>query len=422
MLNEIINGGAQPQAGSEAGQNANVATAEPIVTRGDLAKILTTSRASGGGTETEENALPPEASSGTEPPPGGTAGAEAVETLLPGQEETPLEAEVPPENEAGDAVPTNAELTEALGGLDATQQGQLAAMLADVQNGTVSWNDLKQGHKIAAKYQGELQKKDERIAELEAGGGVPPLPGAVQLPEPIAKLKTLPEVQSRFNAVNADIEAITDFLDSNEGGPDAQYEMAGGQQYTRKQLIDARANLKAEAKLLPQRAQQLQTETNMAGVRKEAQATFAKDFAWAGDPESAPMKAVNERLKTDTWLQAFPAKEQAAHGYNIADAATTAEKAFHKKDLKAAAAATRQLMAQLPWLTKMLTSPEYAGASARPQARPAGKVPLGKPHQGGGAGGAGGGARSVTVKSALDTAKKTPNRGSFAAMLAARKG
>lgn len=230
------------------------------------------------------------------------------------------------------------------------------------------------------------QQQIEELTEAVASGANNPTAsaaGANPLPEPVAKLKTVAEVQERLEKVQGDAEALTDFLDANPGDATTTYQL-GEQEFTRQQLIERRAALRQEAKILPKRAQQITTVAQREVERKQINAQLAAKFPVYQDAEHPDTKRAREFAKQ-------PEFAGRADGDFLAFAL---------------ARGLRELEAEV----KARSKPKVV-------AKPAGSIPTGKPHSAGGSAGAK--APTASAAAAMSRNQKEGSKGSFAALLAA---
>lgn len=347
------------------------------------------------------------------------SGEPGQDTLPP--EETPeSDGDTPPlqseETEPDLSQADNADLAEALKGLNPDAQEKLIEMAQAIAKGETSLGELKRGHKLGETVAQLKQQLEELQQQREEGRETAIKPSS--LPEPVAKLKTLDQVKAHAQTARDIVRKLERFVRQNpEGG-----EWVDGKTYTADQYYQAIDRYQAELDALPDRAQQIHQQEQVSQVRSQAKQMFEKEFVWARDDESPQMKEISERLKAVPWLNEFPEPRMAAHQYNLAEAAVNAELAAKKTPVEAAKAA-RDLMRRMPWLPKVLSSPEYAAIGKGNGARATGatlqgKVPLGKPHSAAGAA-APRAAEGASVKSALDAVSKNGDRNSLAALLAA---
>lgn len=233
-----------------------------------------------------------------------------------------------------------------------------------------------------------LAEAQARITDLESTVASAPAPGVRQpFPETVAKLKTVEAVQTRLSAVETDVEALSDFLDTNPGDADTAYTI-GEQQFTRKQLVERRAQLRIEAKALPQRAQEIANAAQLSTAQASARKQVLADYPWLADSEHPDTKAVQEVIKAMPAFKQTPSPEYWAAVVVKGQQALNAELEARK------------------------------GKKTVGLARPAGKVPLGKPHTA--ANGAGGRINgNGDVKTLLERHGSERSAGSFAALLSA---
>lgn len=230
-----------------------------------------------------------------------------------------------------------------------------------------------------------LQKQVEELQQqVETAQATPVVAGASPLPEPVAKLKTVAEVQGRLDKVQADAEALTDFLDANPGDAQTTYQI-GQEEFTRQQLIERRAALRQEARLLPQRGQQIVTAQQFAEARKQFAAQVVQEHPILADPDHPDAKVARQLAK-------LPQFANEVNGDYLALAV-----AIGDRTLKAQAAQRK--------------------AGVKPAVKPQGNIPTGKPHSASNAGGVKTPAGSAAA--AMSRHQKEGSKGSFAALLSA---
>lgn len=232
----------------------------------------------------------------------------------------------------------------------------------------------------------EADRLREEVERLRVES--PASSGEGQMPEPIAKLKTLPEVQRQLEAVTTELEAVQDFLDANPGDAETVYKI-GAKEMTRKELIEMRSQLRQQARLLPQRGQQIAGQAQFQQARQQQELAIRKEFPVLADAEHPVTKVVSQLVKLPDFASKTNGLELAyimARGNEV----VTAERNKRKAGTAAAAPLVR---------------------------KPQGKIPLGKPHVNGGGGG-GRVASTITPKAALEALGKDGSTSSFAALLA----
>jgi hypothetical protein len=119
-------------------------------------------------------------------------------------------------------------------------------------------------------------------------------------------LKTVQEVKARLDTVQAHAESLTDFLDANTGDRNTVYDAESGETvnteadgkrfFTRTQLIARRAELRAEARALPERGRELLQHAQFTQAQAVAKKQVLADFPWLGDPEHPETKQVAATL------------------------------------------------------------------------------------------------------------------------------
>lgn len=314
-----------------------------------------------------------DAQSAPEQVPAAAAEGEAGENTSPPQNEPEVEGDnSAPEttDEAGASPGENAEESDAKKPTKGEQRriDQLTAQ---------KYQALERAEKAEARAK-ELEAKLE-----EATSVAPSAASAASLPESVSKLKTVAEVESRLAQVESDADALTDFLDGNPGEADTAYTI-GDKQFTRAQLIQRRAALRAEARALPQQREHLVTSAQFSAQRKQVSAAMVKEFPVLQDTENPVTKTWHELRKLPQFQREVNGDELAyllARGH----AAVQAERAAKTK-------------------------------SAAPAAKPTGKVPVGKPHAAGNTAGA---RTTGDVKAIMQKHSTERNPDSFTALLSA---
>lgn len=235
--------------------------------------------------------------------------------------------------------------------------------------------------------QAEAERLKAEVEELKANDGRVVTNAAT--PEKVAKLKTVGEVQARMVTVEKQLDELQDYLDANPGHADTVHQL-GEKQITRQELLNWRAELRSEAKALPQHADQLTAATQFTQKQKQLRDKFAEEFTWYADKEAPQTKAIQERLKTNPFLKQFASPEYAAHLWNLGEKAIQAERSSKAKGAKPLA----------------MTTPKPVN----------GKVPPGKPHAANGSAGSRGtgDVKSITARHATERSSD-----SFAALLSA---
>jgi len=321
------------------------------------------------------------------PEPAATADPEsqADTTAADTTGEDNLTSETPPAGEDGATDPTEPEgeteePTEVVDPNDAAE--------ADIPKGAQARIDKL----TAQKYQAleEVESLKAKVAELEAEQeslAVTSTATPATLPEAVAKLKTVAQVNERLKVVQSDLDALTDFLDENPGDGDAKYQI-GGKEFSRAELVQRKAALRSEARALPQRSEAITFTAQFAQARQQATAALVKEFPVLSDPDNPVTKTARQLMQLPQFQRESNGDELAyllARGYEV----VTAERNRRK------------------------------GAPGAPLVkRPTGKVPLGKPHVA-----ANGGGRAtngeVNVRSALDRVSKEGSSESLAELLKA---
>jgi len=316
-----------------------------------------------------ETSPPDSAEESPEEPPAPTQAEEPGQELSTSEEETPV-AE-PETQAAGEAENEN----EPNAGAD--------------DKGWQKRVDKLTAQKYAALEAAEAAKAEvERLkAEVEDSRAV--TSAATTLPETVTKLKTPSEVQARLQAVDQQLDALQDFLDANPGDAATVHQL-GDKEMTRQDLLNWRAQLRSEAKALPQRGQELAAAAQFSQKQQQLRSKFAEEFTWFTDKEAPQTKAIAERLKTNPFLKQFASPEYAAHLWNLGEKAIQTERAARTKGAKP--------------LT--MTPPKPV----------AGKVPPGKPHVANGSAGSRG---TGDVKSIVSRHAQERSTDSFTALLSA---
>jgi len=369
------------------------------------------------------------------PTPGAQPDPETVPSPAPetepGQETLP--AETPPEppdpSEGGEGAGTgepetvlpesdNAELTQALAGLSPTERQKALELVKALPPGEIP-RIAKLVSKVHTAEQ-TIEAQAKRIEELETKGETPPTAtGASPLPTNVAKLKSLAEVNSRLDVVEGNANALQDFLDANPGDKNTVYDLTSGEAVqaepdgkrfaTRQQIVDQKAALRAEAKALPKRAQEITRQAQFNQAKTEARAKIVADFPYLSDPENPDTKAAQQLLKSDPVLNSY------AHGDYLALALARGH-----RELQAEAAARKG-----NGHGKINGNGNGNGNGKTPFGTPAtgasqlrGKVPLGKPHAPAGVAPPRA-ADGANVKTALEAHGKNGSRSSLAEVISA---
>lgn len=272
-----------------------------------------------------------------------------------------------PEGESPEGEPENvlsqtdnAELESALAGLTPDVRKHLLSLAAE-KPGEIP----RIGKLIAERHQfvetiGELQGRIEQLEQGAQESG-PALAQANGLPPNVARLKTVGEVKARISQVRAIAKNAQKLLMEKPNG-DVEKQLAsdpdkwtvGGQQLTREQLIEAWQEATSEAEVLPEREAQIQSQSRLAEVQAQAREQAFADFPWLKDPEHPETKAIAATLKQVPGLKQTPIPEYWAAVYNRGVKSMQEELATRKSG--------------------------KANGAVPVTVRPAGKVPLGKPH------------------------------------------
>lgn len=303
------------------------------------------------------------------------------------QDETPAENEVESGDEASDdSESENAAAPQEWQRLSETERKSALELAKQLKPGEIP----RIAKLVAQKHQAEqtIESLHQQLEELQAKASEAPAAAsnATPLPETVAKLKTVQEVQGRLEKVQADVDALTDFLDARPGDLDTEYQV-GEQTFTRQQLIDRRAALRAEAKALPKRGEQIAQAIQFDAARKEASRKTLTEFPQLSDPDHPDTKVARQLLK-------LPQFANEVNGEYLALAFAVGDRQL-KED-----AAKRK------------------GGAAKPVAtKPKGSVPLGKPHSANGSSGTK--AAGQTIAAAMKRVQTEKSRDSFANLLAA---
>ena len=319
-----------------------------------------------------ETSPPDSAEESPEEPPAPTQAEEPGQELSTSEEETPVaEPETQAAGEAENENEPNA------GSDDKGWQKRVDKLTAQ------KYAALEAAE--AAKAEVERLKAETEQLRAEAGSQT----SDRALPETVTKLKTPAEVQARLQAVDQQLDALQDFLDANPGDAATVHQL-GDKEMTRQDLLNWRAQLRSEAKALPQRGQELAAAAQFSQKQQQLRSKFAEEFTWFTDKEAPQTKAIAERLKTNPFLKQFASPEYAAHLWNLGEKAIQSERAARTKGAKP--------------LT--MTPPKPV----------AGKVPPGKPHAANGSAGSRG---TGDVKSIVSRHAQERSTDSFTALLSA---
>lgn len=339
--------------------------------------------------EPEETSQPAEAQSAPDAP-APTAGQEET-----GQElqpvETPAEGadEAPEASEAENVLSQSedAELAEALKGLDDSARKKLIDIAKSVKDGDETIGGVKRIHQLT----NQIKNLESKLEELQNARPEAPAPNKGNLPDDVAGLKTLHEVEKQHTELKGYIRDLEKFLDRNPDGG-----VIGGQEFTRDQILERKWAIQDKLELLPQRAQAIQQAEQFAAQRKEVTAQIRQQFAFLEDPEHPETKAVRQLVR-DPKFSDVPNAEYLAlallRGNQVLQQELAQKAGGHRPPLQGA---------------------------TKPAVKPVGKVPLGKPHTPA----SGTPARpidGVSAKSALERVRKEGSRDSFAAFIAAKE-
>lgn len=339
----------KPAAAPNGGQNGASGIPAGILNRSDLANVL----AQMDGEPAADDNDPSTGVANTAPEVAADESPTADNpdnTDLP-EAEPVAEGENPEPAEAGESEDLSqsddSELNEALKGLNADARKHLIEMAQAVEKGETTLGQLKRQLKLGRQENEELQQLREKVKTLESQ---PPVTSAPpNIPTTVAKLKTVEEVEQRQETAESSIRAIEDFLEENPSGG-----MIGDREFTRPELIARKRALQDELKVLPKWSAQIVQRQQFSQQQAEARKQIVKDFPVLNDPENPDTKMAREFLKNPL-VQSHVAADYMA---------------------LALARGHRELQAEL--VKRKATT-----LTAKPAAKPAGAVPVGKPHAGG---------------------------------------
>lgn len=361
-----------------SGQNDGSAPLSRGASRADLAKIVALREPS----ESLETEVSPQPTTEVDPdavPDPSTETVDGQETLL--TDETLTEGEEKPaEGEPKEVLfqTGDAEADAAYAELNPDAVVHFAEMAKALAAGEVSIGELKRGYKLMDTVN-ELRRENEELKARPATVSA----SASTLPKAVAGLKTLQEVEARYEQAETAAEAIEDFLYKNPDGG-----VIGDKEYTRDQLIDMKRGWKDELKALPKRGQEIQQVAQFAQARTAASQQIAKDFPVLANAEHPDAKMARTFMKD-------PRFQADVNGDYIALCLATGHR-IHQADLakrKAGAAVTKAA------------------------ARPVSKIPAGRPHVAATAAAKPG--PGIPVADALAKIGKEGSRSSLSALLSA---
>lgn len=253
-----------------------------------------------------QNASAPNAESNDATP--ATEGVAPEEPPAPAQEEEPGQENLSPEAEPNaEGKPPEAESDEPNEPeQDGTQPAEFARLspaerkaalelVKQLQPGEIPRiaKLVAQRHQLESTVESlSKQLEEAQSAAVESRGTSDQGP---ELPEAITKLKTVQEVQKQLDSVTRELEAVQDFLDANPGDADTVYQI-GGKEMSRKALIELRAGLRAQARQLPVRGQQILDQTQLAQARQRVESQLVREFPVLQDPEQAITKTVRKLM------------------------------------------------------------------------------------------------------------------------------
>jgi hypothetical protein len=177
-----------------------------------------------------------------------------------------------------------------------------------------------------------------------------------ELPEAITKLKTVQEVQKQLDGVTRELEAVQDFLDANPGDAETVYQI-GGKEMSRKALIELRAGLRAQARQLPVRGQQILDQTQLAQARQRVESQLVREFPVLQDPEQAITKTVRK-------LMTLPDFAGRANGMELAYIMARGNEVVTAERQKRQAGVTQAPLVRKPVGTVPAKKPLVSGANA----------------------------------------------------------
>lgn len=203
---------------------------------------------------------------------------------------------------------------------------------------------LRDRHEMAAALSESNRERDEALAKAEASTR-PAAP--VAMPETVARLKSLPEVKARGVELRGYIRSLERYLTQNpEGGE------IGGKPVSAAELRETIWRHQDELDLLPERAEQIETQAAQTQRLQEISKVARQNHPWLNDAAHAETKTVRDFLKKNPGVDELTAAAL-VRGLKSLEAEVTARNG--------------KTNGTKPTLT-----------------RPVGKVPLGKPHAGGG--------------------------------------
>ena len=338
----------KPASAPNGGQNGASGIPAGILNRSDLANVLAQMD---GETAADDNDpstgaadATPEVAADESPTADNPDNTDLPETEPAAEGENPETAEAEDDDLSQSQ---DSELNEALKGLNADARKHLIEAAQAVQNGETTLGQLKRQLKLGRQENEELQQLREKVKALESQ---PPVTSAPpNIPPTVAKLKTVEEVEQRQETAESSIRAIEDFLEENPSGG-----MVGDKEFTRQELIARKRALQDELKVLPKWSAQIVAKQQFSQQQAEARKQIVKDFPVLNDPEHPDTKMAREFLKNPL-VQSNVAADYMA---------------------LALARGHRELQAEL-------VKRKAGTLTAKPAAKPAGAVPVGKPHAGG---------------------------------------
>lgn len=148
----------------------------------------------------------------------------------------------------------------------------------------------------------EKERLAAEVEELRAGADSRVVTNAATVPEAVAKLKTVADVQARSQKLDATMDELQDVLDENPGGPDTLVRV-GEKEVTRKSLMDYRKELRTEKSALQQHGQQIVHRQQVSQQLQQVNAVARKNHPWLADAEHPEAKAVREIVKKTGWSE-----------------------------------------------------------------------------------------------------------------------
>lgn len=235
---------------------------------------------------------------------------------------------------------------------------------------------LHERHELSQTIAQLTQERDELKTQVESGSraGSAGATAGGSLPPEVVSLKSPGEVLARKNqlqnvirsANNALIKHPNGNVANSDGEPKWKF---GNQEFTREEIADEITNCQVVLDALPDRLQQLQAQQQLTEARKQYQQQTRSNYPWLTDPQNPRTKAVQQVLRDIPALAQTADPEYVAaiivEGRKVLEAEKAARSNGHGNGRPAKAGTPNPLGV-----------PALAGSGARP----AGKVPVGKPH------------------------------------------